>query len=240
MKVRTCDLARLSNICAETDVLAADAAQGPMRLAVLPCCKAPLTERTRLVVPYQTLLQCPRYIAHVTISPLHGGRLTMQRLSAWARWIVLGILGSQFALEIFKQVAERIGLYDRPREAVGTILNFFLSLAEISWLRTTMLAFGCFAAGMWLDWLLRKLDRSRAKARENLGYEMTNLANDIDNALALVDRSPRTTKCMPCLTKASCSEPALRRKSCLTKAALRLPSVSRRRAGSSLAFGSIK
>jgi len=120
----------------------------------------------------------------------------MQRLSAWARWIVLGILGSQFALEIFKQVAERIGLYDRPREAVGTILNFFLSLAEISWLRTTMLAFGCFAAGMWLDWLLRKLDRSRAEARENLGLEMLNLANDIDNALTLVrfrlqDFSPR-------------------------------------------------
>jgi hypothetical protein len=45
-----------------------------------------------------------------------------------------------------------------------------------------------FVAGLWLDWLLRRLDRSRAETRENLGIEMTNLANDIDNALALVDR----------------------------------------------------
>jgi hypothetical protein len=40
--------------------------------------------------------------------------LTMQRLSAWVRWVLLFIFGSQFALEVFKQVAERIGLYDRP------------------------------------------------------------------------------------------------------------------------------
>src|SRR5215469_15886809 len=39
--------------------------------------------------------------------------------------------------------------------------------------------------------------------------------------------APRTTKCMPCLTKASCSEPALRRKSCLTKAAQRIEAARR-------------
>jgi hypothetical protein len=112
----------------------------------------------------------------------------MQRLSAWAGGIALALLGSQFALEIFKQVAERIGLYDRPREAADTVLNFFLSLAELPWLRTTTLVLCAFVAGLWLDWLLRKFDGSRAKARENLGYEMMNLAHDIDNALALVDR----------------------------------------------------
>ena len=112
----------------------------------------------------------------------------MQRLSAWVRWVLLFIFGSQFALEVFKQVAERIGLYDRPREAASTILNFFLSLGELPWLRTTTLVLGSFVAGVWLDWLLRKFDGSRAKARENLGYEMTDLANAIDNALALINR----------------------------------------------------
>jgi hypothetical protein len=47
---------------------------------------------------------------------------------------------------------------------------------------------GGFVAGLWLDWILRRLDRSRAKARENLGIEMMNLAHDIDNALGLVNR----------------------------------------------------
>ena len=115
----------------------------------------------------------------------------MQRLSAWARWIGAGIFTIfviPIAVEFVKRVAENIGLYDRPREAAGNILNFFLSLGELPWLRTTTLVLGSFVAGVWLDWLLRKFDGSRAKARENLGYEMTNLANEIDNALALINR----------------------------------------------------
>jgi hypothetical protein len=115
----------------------------------------------------------------------------MQRLSAWARWIGAGVFTIfviPIAVEFVKHVAENIGLYDRPREAAGTVLNFFLSLAELPWLRVTALLLAGFVAGLWLDWLLRKFDGSRAKARENLGYEMRNLAHDIDNALALIDR----------------------------------------------------
>jgi amino acid transporter len=115
----------------------------------------------------------------------------MQRLSAWARWIGAGVFTIfviPIAVEFVKHMAENIGLYDRPREAAGTVLNFFLGLAELPWLHVTALVLGSFVAGVWLDWLLRKFDGSRAKARENLGYEMSNLAHDIDNALALVDR----------------------------------------------------
>ena len=71
----------------------------------------------------------------------------MQRLSAWARWVFLAILGSQFALEVFRQVAERIGLYDRPQEAAGTVLNFVLKLAELPRLRTTFLAIRLLRSG---------------------------------------------------------------------------------------------
>jgi hypothetical protein len=115
----------------------------------------------------------------------------MQRLSAWARWIGAGVFTIfviSIAVEFVKHVAENIGLYDRPREAAGTVLNFFLSLAELPWLRVTAWLLAGFVAGLWLDWLLRKFDGSRAEACENLGIEMTNLANDIDNALALIDR----------------------------------------------------
>jgi hypothetical protein len=101
----------------------------------------------------------------------------MQRFSTWASWIIGIIFGSQFALEVFRQVAQRIGLYDRPREAFGTVLNFFLSLAELPWLRNTLLLFGGLAAGFLLKWLLQRLDGSRAKRREALGDEMAKLGN---------------------------------------------------------------
>src|SRR6516162_7565390 len=100
----------------------------------------------------------------------------MQRLSAWARWIGAGVFTIfviPIAVEFVKHVAESIGLYDRPREAAGTILNFFLSLAELPWLGVTALVLAGFVAGLWLDWLLRRLDGSRAEARETLGIEMT-------------------------------------------------------------------
>jgi amino acid transporter len=106
----------------------------------------------------------------------------MQRLSAWARWIAAGVFTLcviPIAVEFVKRVAESIGLYDRPREAAGTILNFFLTLAELAWLRVTALVLAGFVAGLWLDWLLRKFDGSRAEASENLGYEMMNLATEI-------------------------------------------------------------
>jgi hypothetical protein len=115
----------------------------------------------------------------------------MQRLSVWLRWIAAGfftLIIIPLLVEFLKHLAENIGLYDRPRETAGAVLNFFLSLAELPWLRVTALVLAGFVAGLWLDWLLRKFDGSRAKARENLGYEMMNLAHDIDNALALVDR----------------------------------------------------
>ncbi len=115
----------------------------------------------------------------------------MQRLSAWARWMAVGLFTLFFvplAVEFLKHTAENIGLYDRPAEAAGAVMNFFLSFAERTWVRVTALGLGSFVAGLWLDWLLRKLDRSRAEARENLGLEMLNLANEINNALGLVNR----------------------------------------------------
>ena len=72
-------------------------------------------------------------------------------------------------------MAENAGIYDRTGEAAGTVLNFFLSLSQQSWLRVTALTLGCFLAGLLLKRRLEKLDRSRTEQRKNLGFEMIKL-----------------------------------------------------------------
>jgi uncharacterized membrane-anchored protein YhcB (DUF1043 family) len=46
----------------------------------------------------------------------------------------------------------------------------------------TSLLLAGFVAGLWVDWLLRKLDGSRTKQRETLGVEMRLLSHDLDLA----------------------------------------------------------
>jgi hypothetical protein len=102
----------------------------------------------------------------------------MQRLSAWARGI---------ASVIFTGVVLPLVVYfieQQPPETAPAVLKFFLNLAQQTWLRVTALVLAGFVAGLWLDWLLRKLDGSRAKAREHLGTEMMDLARNINKALA--------------------------------------------------------
>jgi hypothetical protein len=110
----------------------------------------------------------------------------MQRLSVWARGIPTAIF-----ILILTAIAYRF-MWDRfigePIENAG-LGEALLYLAEQSWLRVTALALGGFVAGLWVDWVLRKLDRPRIEARAYLGIEMINLAHDIDNARPLVPAS---------------------------------------------------
>jgi hypothetical protein len=111
----------------------------------------------------------------------------MQRLSAWARWI---------ASAIFTGVVLPLLVYfvqQQPPETAGAVLKFFLNLAEQTWLRFSELVLAGFVAGLWLDWFLRRLDRSRSTVQENIrqaqrsiGIEMQDLASKLENA------SPRT------------------------------------------------
>jgi hypothetical protein len=102
----------------------------------------------------------------------------MQRLSVWALGIV-SVLFTAVVIPIGLKFLELSGFYDKPRETVGPVLNFFLSLAEQTWLRNTALVLGGFLAAMLVDRLLRKLDGSRAEARQNLGSEMKIIGNDM-------------------------------------------------------------
>src|SRR6266446_2937741 len=97
----------------------------------------------------------------------------MQRFSAWARWIATVIL-----IPIFTAVAARF-IWEQPRETANAVRKFLLDLSEQTWFRVTALLLVGFVAGLWLDWLLRKLDRSRAEKRKALGTEMVFLGHEL-------------------------------------------------------------
>jgi hypothetical protein len=133
----------------------------------------------------------------------------------------LAVVAAIFTGVVFPVVVHFIE--EQPQETANLVLKFLhvalkflLDLSEQTWLRVTALVLAGFVAGLWVDWLLRRLDRSRAEARENLGIEMTNLANEIDNALALVDRfrlpdfSPRLMSAFIKATKVGLWTPDLR------------------------------
>jgi hypothetical protein len=99
----------------------------------------------------------------------------MQRFSAWARWIFTIILIGvvlPFAVHFIEQ---------QPRETTDVVSEFLLDLSEQPWLPNTALFLGGLVIGLWLDWLLRILDGSRAEQREALGDEMLILNYNLGN-----------------------------------------------------------
>jgi hypothetical protein len=101
----------------------------------------------------------------------------MQSYSTWVHQIAVGafsVFVFPLAVDFLKRMAENAGIYDRPGEATGTVLNFFLSLSQQSWLCVTALTLGAFAAGLLLERRLQKLDRSRTDRGKDLGFEMIN------------------------------------------------------------------
>jgi len=97
----------------------------------------------------------------------------MQRFSALVRYIFTVIL-----VLILIPVAAHF-IEEQPRETANVVLKFLFDLSEQTWLHLTALSLGCFVAGLWVDWLLRRLDRSRADERKALGTEMANLGNEL-------------------------------------------------------------
>jgi|SRR6516162_5614981 len=84
----------------------------------------------------------------------------MQHFSTWARWIATGI----FAIVslIFTSIISPLVvdfIKEQPQESLKllhVVLKFLLDLSEQTWLRLTALPLGCFVAGLWVDWLLRR------------------------------------------------------------------------------------
>jgi hypothetical protein len=118
----------------------------------------------------------------------------MQRFSTWARYIFTAIL-----VPILIPVATHF-IEEQPRETANAVLKFLFDLSEQTWLRITALSLGCFVAGLWVQWLLQKLDRSRVDERKALGTEMVNLG---DKLSVLTDPMyPARPQIMSCFTTA--------------------------------------
>src|SRR5262245_51525169 len=105
------------------------------------------------------------------------------QFSTWARWIATAILA--IASLIFTGVVLPVVshfIQEQPQESLKllhAVLKFLLDLTQQTWLRVTALLLCGFVAGLWLDWLLRKLDRTRADKRKALGTEMRVLAYEL-------------------------------------------------------------
>jgi hypothetical protein len=109
----------------------------------------------------------------------------MQSFSTWVRRIATGILlvvGAIFTGVVFPVVSHFI--QEQPQETANVALKilhaalkFLYDLSEQTWLRVAALLLVGFVAGLWVDWLLRKLDGSRANERKALGTEMVKLGN---------------------------------------------------------------
>jgi hypothetical protein len=120
----------------------------------------------------------------------------MQSLSTWVRRIATGILlvvGAIFTGVVFPLVSHFI--QEQPQETanvalkiLNAALKFLYDLSEQAWLRITVSLLVGFVAGLWVDWLLRRLDGSLAKQREALaderaalGTKMVKLGDDLDD-----------------------------------------------------------
>jgi hypothetical protein len=104
----------------------------------------------------------------------------MQHLLTWARWtatiIVIGVV-LPIAASIAIKFLEEMGMFERPGEAGVRATDLLFSLADVPSLRATVFILVGFAAGLWLDCLLRRLENSRTEVRKNLGSEMVSLAH---------------------------------------------------------------
>src|SRR6516162_4642269 len=98
----------------------------------------------------------------------------MQRFSTWARWIA-GILAVVFFIVkdvVAPVVVDFIKKQPETDDAIHAVLKFLLDLLQQPWLHVAGWILVAFGAGLWVDWLLRRLDGSRDNERRALGTEM--------------------------------------------------------------------
>jgi hypothetical protein len=106
----------------------------------------------------------------------------MFRLANWVRGTLL-VVWASFALPVATQFVtkwiERKGFYDRPDEAapwlMGTVAWFtqLPGVVPAAWFLTGLVA------GAWLDWVLRRLDGTRARERQSLGEDMRMIGAEV-------------------------------------------------------------
>jgi hypothetical protein len=98
----------------------------------------------------------------------------MQRFPTWAGWIAAIFAVGFFIVKdvIAPVLVDFIKKQPGTDDAIHTALKFVLDLVQQPWLQVAGWIFVGLAGGLWLAWVLQKLDGSHAKQRETLGTEM--------------------------------------------------------------------
>jgi hypothetical protein len=131
----------------------------------------------------------------------------MQRFSTWARWISVGLAVIVFIFKdvVLPVVVDFIKQQPETNNFLHAILKILLDLAQQSWVHVAAWILVGLVVGLWVDWLLRKLDGSRAEKREELGYDMLKLARSLVNFAGRIDGNPMNAfrpQITSCLTRA--------------------------------------
>lgn len=103
----------------------------------------------------------------------------MLRLAGFARWVLLALflpVVLPVMAEFAKRLVDSLGWYEHPEQAAGWLMGTLTGFAQVPWVFPTALILGGLTAGAWLDWLLRRLDGSRAARRKDIGRELLSLA----------------------------------------------------------------
>jgi len=105
----------------------------------------------------------------------------MQSFSTWARWIGAIVAVVLFIVKdvVAPVVLDFIKKQPETDDAIHATLKFVLDLVQQPWLHVAAWILVAFLVGLWLDWLLRKLDGSRTKQRKALGFEMRSLGGHL-------------------------------------------------------------
>lgn len=100
----------------------------------------------------------------------------------WLFTVIGGLMVLPVVTGFFVDYAKQTDAYKKPGDTLGAVWDFAVSLAHNAYFsHTTALAVG-LVVGLWVDWLLRRFDASRASNLRSLGYDMSALAGSIDNA----------------------------------------------------------
>jgi hypothetical protein len=68
-----------------------------------------------------------------------------------------------------------------PAETAGAVVTGVLSFTPPAWAVYATFVFGGLTAGIWFDWLLRRIDGSRQKARKDIGLRMIHMGANVIN-----------------------------------------------------------
>jgi hypothetical protein len=116
----------------------------------------------------------------------------MQRFSTWARWISVGLAVVVFIFKdvVLPIVVDFIKQQPETNNFLHAILKILLDLAQQSWVHVAAWILVGFVAGLWVYWLLSKLDDTRSKKRKALGYDMLKLGHHIGNYAGRIGGDP--------------------------------------------------